>query len=143
MDLWLDPNLSPFMAVIAHWIEGVMEEMAHGSTLHLKLQSDLIGFPCVPGHHHGEHLAHVFLHITDHLKITAKVIDMLSLSCVGINILCQSRSAGLHLTTHQITICSCRPSKSFLSHVILYFAPWNNESSKLINCQFLYFSSSH
>jgi hypothetical protein len=26
MDMWSDPNLSPFMAVAAHWIEGVEEE---------------------------------------------------------------------------------------------------------------------
>lgn len=72
MDMWSDPNLTPFMAVTAHWIEGITET-AQGSTLHLKLQTDLVGFQRVPGRHSGEHLAHTFLHITDCLKITLKV----------------------------------------------------------------------
>jgi hypothetical protein len=73
MDMWSDPNLSPFMAVTAHWIEGITEETAQGSTLCLKLRTDLVGFQRVPGRHSGEHLAHAFLHITDRLKITPKV----------------------------------------------------------------------
>ena len=73
MDMWSDPNLSPFMAVTAHWIEGVEEETANGMKLNLRLQSDLIGFQNVPGCHTGKHMAHAFLHITDHLKITNKV----------------------------------------------------------------------
>ena len=35
MDLWSDPNLTPFMAMTAHWIEGIIEETAHGSKLTL------------------------------------------------------------------------------------------------------------
>jgi hypothetical protein len=73
MDMWSDPNLSPFMAVTAHWIEGVEEETASGTKLNLKLRSDLIGFQNVPSRHTGEHMAHAFLHITDHLKVTNKV----------------------------------------------------------------------
>jgi hypothetical protein len=61
------------MAVTAHWIEGITEETAQGSTLCLKLRTDLVGFQRVPGRHSGEHLAHAFLHITDRLKITPKV----------------------------------------------------------------------
>ena len=73
VDMWSDPNLSPFMAVTAHWIEGVEEETASGMKLNLRLRSDLIGFQNVPGRHTGEHMAHAFLHITDRLKITNKV----------------------------------------------------------------------
>ena len=73
MDMWSDPNLSPFMAVMAHWIEGVEEETASGTKLNLRLRSDLIGFQNVPGCHTGEHMAHAFLHITDRLKVTNKV----------------------------------------------------------------------
>ena len=65
MDLWSDPNLLPFMAMTAHWIEGIIEETTHGSKLTLRLHAYLVGFQRVPGHHHGEHLAHAFLHITD------------------------------------------------------------------------------
>jgi hypothetical protein len=73
MDMWSDPNMSPFMAVTAHWIEGVEEETASGTKLNLRLRSDLIGFKNLPGRHTGEHMAHAFLHITDRLKITNKV----------------------------------------------------------------------
>ena len=44
MDLWSDPNLLPFMAMTAHWIEGIIEENAHGSKLTLRLCADLVGF---------------------------------------------------------------------------------------------------
>ena len=44
MDLWSDPNLSPFMAMTAHWIEGIIEETAHGSKLTLQLCADLVCF---------------------------------------------------------------------------------------------------
>jgi len=73
MDLWTSITLSLFMAVTAHWIEGVTEETSLGSKLTLQLRADLVGFQRLPGRHHGEHLAHAFLHITDRLKITAKV----------------------------------------------------------------------
>ena len=73
MDMWSDPNLTPFMAITAHWIEGVTEETVNGPKLVLKLRADLIGFERVPGRHSGEHMAHAFLHVTDSLKITNKV----------------------------------------------------------------------
>jgi hypothetical protein len=74
MDMWSDPNLTPFMAVTAHWIEGVTEDTANGPQLTLKLRADLIGFQRVPGRHDGEHLAQAFLFVTDRLKISEKVV---------------------------------------------------------------------
>jgi hypothetical protein len=74
MDMWTDSNLTPFMAVTAHWIEGTTEQTVNGPKLGLKLHADLISFQCMPGHHDGEHLTHAFLFITDRLKITEKVV---------------------------------------------------------------------
>lgn len=73
MDIWSDPNHTPFMAVTAHWIESVSD----GLKTTLKLRADLIGFQRVPGHHDGEHLAQAFLFITDHLNITNNVSEFL------------------------------------------------------------------
>jgi hypothetical protein len=71
--MWSDPNLSPFMAVTAHWIEANMTNTPQGSQQILKLQADLVGFCQVPGHHTGAHMATVFLHIMDRLDIQKKV----------------------------------------------------------------------
>ena len=49
MDMWSDSNLAPFMAVTAHWIQGVWEETVGAKRLVLKLRADLIGFQRVPG----------------------------------------------------------------------------------------------
>ncbi|KAF8231497.1 hypothetical protein L208DRAFT_1277016, partial [Tricholoma matsutake] len=68
-----DPNQTSFMAVTAHWFEAVAEKAPSGSKKTLQLQSDLVGFHKLPGHHTGKHLAHCFLFITDHLKIMEKV----------------------------------------------------------------------
>lgn len=73
MDMWSDPNLVPFMAVTAHWIERSYEETVGGEKLVLKLQADLIGFQRVLGCHGGKHLAHAFIYVTDCLKITKNV----------------------------------------------------------------------
>lgn len=70
MDMWSDTNLSPFMAVTAHWIEATTQQTSMGPQHILKLRTDLIGFHCVPGRHDGEHLAHAFLHVTDRIGIT-------------------------------------------------------------------------
>lgn len=72
-DLWTDPNLSPFMAVTAHWIEAKLKETPDGPQYELKLQAELIGFHQVPGNHDGEHLAQAFLYVFDCLSITSKV----------------------------------------------------------------------
>lgn len=74
-DLWSDSNLSPFMAVTAHWIETKEVSTLDGPQLELKLRSDLIGFHRVPGHHDGEHLAQSFLYIIDRLSLAKKVCD--------------------------------------------------------------------
>lgn len=73
MDLWSDPNLSPFMAVTAHWIETKPITTPEGPQLQLNLRTDLIGFHQVPGHHDGEHLSQGFLYVTDRLGILSKV----------------------------------------------------------------------
>lgn len=77
MDLWTDSNLTPFMAVTAHWIQGIQKETIGGPKLILKLRSDLIGFQQVPGHHDGKHLAVAFIYITDRIGITHKVRTIL------------------------------------------------------------------
>lgn len=71
--MWTDSNLSPFAAYTAHWIQGITVDTVNGPQLTLKLRSDLIGFQRVPGRHHGEHLAHAFIFVTDRLGITDKV----------------------------------------------------------------------
>jgi hypothetical protein len=63
------------MAVTAHWIECVEENTGSGSKETLQLRTNLIGFHKLPGHHTGEHFAHCFLYITDHLNITKKAIE--------------------------------------------------------------------
>lgn len=73
MDLWSDPNLAPFMAVTAHWIEMVQVHTMEGVRYKLTLRTDLIGFHHVPGRHTGEHLAQAFIVVLDQLNITAKV----------------------------------------------------------------------
>lgn len=73
MDLWNDPNLSPFMVVTSHWIESVKITTIDGEQYRLKLRTDLIGFHRVPGTHTGEHLAQAFIAIIDRLKIAEKV----------------------------------------------------------------------
>lgn len=73
MDMWTDSNLTPYMAVMAHWIEAQEVMTAKGPIYKLSLHADLIGFRRVPGQHTGEHLAGAFIHITDRLNITDKV----------------------------------------------------------------------
>lgn len=73
-DLWSDSNLTPFMAVTAHWIEATTIPTA---TLDqpqyiLKLCAELIGFHKVPGRHDGFHLAQAFLDVIDRLSIDKK-----------------------------------------------------------------------
>jgi len=73
MDMWSDPNLSPFMAVTAHWIETIPVQTPQGLQHTLKLRADLIGFQRVPGHHTSEHLAFAFMHVLERLEILPKV----------------------------------------------------------------------
>ncbi|KAF8812857.1 hypothetical protein BYT27DRAFT_7011579, partial [Phlegmacium glaucopus] len=68
-DAWSDPNQTSFMAVTAHWIQAIDEKTSTGLKKKLPLRADLIGFHKLPGRHTGEHLAHCFLFITDHIKV--------------------------------------------------------------------------
>ncbi|KAF9537737.1 hypothetical protein CPC08DRAFT_651642, partial [Agrocybe pediades] len=77
-DLWSDPNLSPFMAVTAHWIQTDIKDTPEGRQYELKLRAELIGFHRVPGHHDGEHLAQAFLFVTDRISVTPKVCHLCS-----------------------------------------------------------------
>ncbi|RXW21072.1 hypothetical protein EST38_g4780 [Candolleomyces aberdarensis] len=72
-DLWSDPNLRPFMAVTAHWIEAKTVKTAEGPVTNLVLRADLIAFHNVPGRHTGEHLSTALLYVLDRLKIAGKI----------------------------------------------------------------------
>lgn len=100
MDMWTDPNLSPFMAVTAHWIEAKIISTPQGTQYELKLRADLIGFHSVPGHHTGEHMAHAFLYVLDRIGIAEKVCrNSIFLLSGWIDSLKTSRLDGLPLTT--------------------------------------------
>jgi hypothetical protein len=71
--MWSDPNLTPFMAVIAHWIEAQVMDTPRGSHRVLKMQADLVGFCQVPGKYTESHLATTFLHVVDCLSVANKV----------------------------------------------------------------------
>ncbi|KAJ2934002.1 hypothetical protein H1R20_g3089, partial [Candolleomyces eurysporus] len=68
--MWSDPNLQPFMAVTAHWIEPKTVQTAEGPVTDLQLGADLIAFHNLPGRHTGEHLANALVFILDRLKLT-------------------------------------------------------------------------
>ncbi|KAN0111515.1 Ribonuclease H-like domain containing protein [Russula decolorans] len=72
-DMWSDLNLTPYMAVTAHWIEAKEVQTSSGLQQVLELRADLINFHRVPGHHSGAHLAHTFKFITDRIGITHKI----------------------------------------------------------------------
>jgi hypothetical protein len=82
--MWTDTNLSPFMAVTAHWIEAKTEDSPSGPQRILKLRAELIAFQRVPGRHNGEHLAQAFLWVVDRLDIAEKVLllDLTSLKLI-------------------------------------------------------------
>ena len=71
--MWFDPNMTPYMAIMAHWLQSTAQAMQHGPQHMLKLRADLVGFLRVPGRHNGEHLAHAFIYVLDHISITSKV----------------------------------------------------------------------
>jgi hypothetical protein len=73
-DLWSDMNLTPFMAVTAHWIEGEEITTPQGPQYKLILRTYLIGFHRVPGRHNGDHLACAFLYVLDRVDIADKVL---------------------------------------------------------------------
>ena len=73
MDIWADPNRSPFMAVTAHWIQAIPEQTNQGVRYKLCLRADLIGFQSMPGRHTGPHLAEAFIQVLDCVNIVTKV----------------------------------------------------------------------
>lgn len=85
MDLWTDPNLFPYMAVTAHWLQLVNEDSGNGPRQQLKLRADLIGFHRVPTRHTGENLATAFLYVLDRTKISWKVLAVFSYQCSSLN----------------------------------------------------------
>ncbi|KAJ3518939.1 hypothetical protein NMY22_g13434 [Coprinellus aureogranulatus] len=70
MDMWSDPNLTPYMAVTIHWMEGKTKQTPSGPQYEVRLRSDLAGFMRVPGNHDGEHLHAAFTYITDRIGVT-------------------------------------------------------------------------
>ena len=82
-DGWSDLNQTSFMAVTAHWIESIDEKTPTGPKKKLQLRADLIGFHKLPGRHTGDHLAHCFLFMTDQIKVTSKVSEIILL-CINI-----------------------------------------------------------
>ena len=76
-DIWTDDfNKRAYMAVTAHWLQGVSLKTSSLQPK-LSLRTDLIGFVHVPSSHTGEHLARVFLSIIDRLKIADKVFFLI------------------------------------------------------------------
>jgi hypothetical protein len=73
--MWTDPDLKPYMAVTAHWLELIQTE---GGKKKLALRADLIGFVYFPGTHTGERLAEVFYFIIARMGLEKKVMSMLS-----------------------------------------------------------------
>jgi hypothetical protein len=72
-DVWSDPNQRGFMAITAHWVEGIEEELPTGTKRRFTLRADLIGFRQLPGRHTGQHLAYCFMSIIDQFNIANKV----------------------------------------------------------------------
>ena len=68
-DCWSDSNLTPFMAITAHWTSYQSKSTPQGPYYTISLRSELIAFHCVPNRHTGEHLATVFLKILDRYQI--------------------------------------------------------------------------
>lgn len=74
--MWSDPDLKPYMAVTAHWLELVL--LKNGQRK-LALRADLIGFVHVPGSHTGERLAQVLYFIINRVGLVGKVKGLLCL----------------------------------------------------------------
>jgi hypothetical protein len=73
--MWSDPDLKPYMAVTAHWVESVQSKGTQKKKL--TLRADLIGFVHVPGSHTGDRLAQVFYFIINRMGLVKKVISSL------------------------------------------------------------------
>ena len=67
--MWSDPDLKPYMAITAHWLENILSP---GGEKRLKLRASLIGFLHVPGTHTGERLAESFFYIIKRCGLESK-----------------------------------------------------------------------
>ncbi|KAF5343710.1 hypothetical protein D9758_016511 [Tetrapyrgos nigripes] len=63
-DMWTNSNMTPFLAVTAHWIE-TKSNPKDKNRLKLNLRAELIGFHRVPGRHDGDHLGRAMLYVFD------------------------------------------------------------------------------
>jgi hypothetical protein len=72
--MWSDPDLKPYMAVTAHWLELVPTQ---GGERKLTLKATLIGFLYFPGSHTGERLAEVLYLIITRMGLAKKVMSTL------------------------------------------------------------------
>jgi len=70
--MWSDPDLKPYMAVTAHWLELVQTQ---GGQKKLTLRAELIGFLHFPGTHTGERLAKVFYFILARMGLEKGVMS--------------------------------------------------------------------
>jgi hypothetical protein len=77
MDMWSDPNLFPFMALTAHWIQAKTVQTPDSPQHIFTLRADLISFLLIPGCHDGKHLTHVFLYFTDWIGIMHNISYLL------------------------------------------------------------------
>ena len=68
--MWSDPDLKPYMAVTAHWLENVQSPSGEKR---LTLRASLIGFLHLPGTHTGERLAEAFFFIIKWTGLVEKV----------------------------------------------------------------------
>jgi hypothetical protein len=73
--MWSDPDLKPYMAVTAHWLEKAQTQDGQQK---LTLRADLIGFLYFPGSHTGERLAEIFYFIITRMGLEKKVMSILS-----------------------------------------------------------------
>lgn len=68
--MWSDPDLKPYMAVTAHWLENVQ---AQSGEKKLTLRACLVGFLHLPGTHTGERLAEALFFIIKRILPAKKV----------------------------------------------------------------------
>jgi hypothetical protein len=65
-DIWSDPQLRPFLAITAHWIQ----RLDDGTLL---LRADLVAFSYIPDSHSGDNIAKAALKALEHGDLLKKV----------------------------------------------------------------------
>ena len=73
--MWSDPDLKPYMAVTAHWLELAQTQ---GGERRLTLKAALIGFLYFPGSHTGDRLAEVLFYIITRMRLVKKLMSIFS-----------------------------------------------------------------